>query len=543
MIARVGLAWMPAGLWSLVGLRVRAAGRDAAERLRTPSGALAGVATLLFFAVWLVPRLLLPDLRMVDSSWLAQVGPLGLLLVWFGQIAVRGGGEVLGFQAAEADQLFGGPFSPSELLRYKVTLLVVAWVLGGLMLSPMAAFYARHPLGGPAATLLVLPFLQMSAMLATLLRRGGRRRTWWRAAYGAVLVVLGLAALRVRAWGADAWIDALQAHPVAGALLLPFRAGIGLLVADQGGEVLQWAAVMLATDALLVVLLVRAGRGAWLELAAEGAQHVQAALQQVRRGGGVGTLGEVWTVGVPMLPRWRGLGTVAWRRLVEIVRRPATFVTLGGVVALVVVIGVLFPSAVGGMSRTATARGMMASAVAWGTVLVPGVLRLDFRADLDRLDPLLALPIRPSALFLGQILPMVVLVTGLCWTIFAGAALWAPGAAPLALVLGLAEPGFALAVLAVENALFLFFPVRMEGGEAALQSVGRNLAVTFGGWTIHGGLVVMAATTGGLGWLVTSSALVAGLAALLPLLGGAVLAVALGAARLARLDPSADVPR
>jgi hypothetical protein len=195
------------------------------------------------------------------------------------------------------------------------------------------------------------------------------------------------------------------------------------------------------------------------------------------------------------------------------------------------------------VGRTTLARGILGSGLVWGTVLVPGILRQDFRADLDRMDALIALPIRPVAVVVGQILPMAATVTLLGYAVLGIAVAVAPTVGSLALTVGVAEPAFALAVLAVENALFLWFPVRTEAGEAAVQSVGRNLIVSFVGWGVHGAGLLVAIVAGTAVALVTGSAVLGGLAAALPLLALAAVAVTAATVRFRRFDPSVHVPR
>ncbi|MCB9679982.1 MAG: hypothetical protein H6733_00795 [Alphaproteobacteria bacterium] len=539
--------WLPPSLWLLVRLRIGSAVRDGAQRIRTPGGFVTALLMVGFLGVWLVPLALLPPtFRPVNPGWMRAVGPLGLAMLWFGQVALRGGGEVLGFMPSEADQLFAAPYTPSQLLRYKVTLLVFAWTLGGLLMSPMAMFYAVRPVGGVLAAVLVLPFLQLSAMISALIREGGRRSVVGRAVF--LLVMVGLAV-------AVAWMPrdqslnvldsmtALQATPVGRVVLFPFRLGASLLYAGTMTELALAAAGMFLVDVALATLLVALGRRAWLEIAADGAQHMAGALARYRSGGGVSALGGWWGARVPAFPRWGGAGTVGWRRTIEILRRPTVYGALGGVLVLDLVVGLGATLVDPGVSAAGQAIVAMQNTLVWGTVLLPGVLRMDFRSDLDRMDILLALPLRPWALFAGQVLPMVVVVTALGWTVDVLAVVWAPSAAAWALVLIALQPCAAAMVLCVDNALFLWLPVRTEAGEAALQSVGRNLMITFLGWTLIGGSGTVAALVAGLAVYLGAGMLPAALLATVPLLGVAAVAAWLGTVRLRGFDPSVHVPR
>ena len=142
-----------------------------------------------------------------------------------------------------------------------------------------------------------------------------------------------------------ATLGAVLDAPISGTLLLPFASASILVGSDSVAEVLRAGGVLAAVDLALVVTLLILGRGEWLETAAEGASY----MQQVRsryRSGGMSTFGSVGSWRVPRLPRWGGAGPLLWRRFTELVRRPATFATLGGVILLVAVLAVALPGAV-----------------------------------------------------------------------------------------------------------------------------------------------------------------------------------------------------
>ncbi len=536
--------WLPPGLWRLIRVRIRAAGRAQLNRMRTPWGALSALATVFFLFAWFLPRWLSPDFsHRMDAVSVQRVGPFGLLVLWAGQITVRGGGEVLGFVPAEVEHLFAAPYKPSELLRYKVTVLFVTWWLGALLLTPIASFYAHTLLGALLSVSLVLPFLQLSAMVSAMVRDGGKRRPWFRVAFIAVAASLPLLALKMgphRTPAMWATLGAVLDAPISGTLLLPFASASILVGSDSLAEVLRAGGVLAAVDVALVVILLLLGRGEWLETAAEGASY----MQQVRsryRSGGMSTFGTVGSWSVPRFPRWGGAGPLLWRRFTELVRRPATFATLGGVILLVAVLAVALPGGHG--QRESSAYALAVASFVWSMVLVPGVLRADFRAELDQMDRLLALPVHPVAVVVGVTLPVAVASAALEMVLLSGVGLYMPNVGAELAPLFVVVPSFAAMVVSVENMLFLFLPVRVESGEAALQSVGRNLIVSMLGWGMQGiafGLGAAAAfgaiwVTGNLWFAATVAS-----GALLAFTAGCVLVAAW---RLRRFDPSKHVPR
>lgn len=537
-------AWLPPGLWRLIRVRLRAAGRAQLNRMRTPWGAVSALATAAFLLMWLLPRWLSPDFtERMDAVSVQRVGPFGLLILWAGQVTVRGGGEVLGFVPAEVEHLFAAPYKPSEVLRYKVTVLALTWWIGALLLTPIASFYAHTLLGALLSVTLVLPFLQLSAMVSAMVRDGGTRRPWFRAAFVAIAAMIPLLALKMgprRTPAMWATLGGLLHDPISGTLLLPFASASILVGSDSVAEVLRAGAVLALTDLALVGALLWLARGHWMETAAEGAYY----LQQVRtryRSGGLSTFGTVGTWRVPRLPRWGGAGPLLWRRITELVRRPATFATLGGVVLLVTVMAIALPTAHG--ERSSSAYALAVASFMWSMVLVPGVLRADFRAELDQMDRLLALPVHPVAVVVGVTLPVALASAALELVLLGGVWIYMPSVgaelAPLALVV----PTFAAMVVSVENMLFLFLPVRVESGEAALQSVGRNLIVSMLGWGTQGIAFALATGTGfAVIWL-TEQVWLASAVASVTLLVFSAVCVAISAWRLRRFDPSKHVPR
>ncbi len=501
-------AWLPPGLWLLLRLRLRAARRMAWLKLKTPGGVVAGISLVLFLAFW-VAQVWFKDAEnhFISTDTAMSMGPLALLVFWLGHITLRGGGELLGFMADEVDQLFGAPYSGPQLLRYKLTLLVIAWTLTALFLTPMATIYAATSLGGALGAWLVLPFLQLSAMNVALVRQH-TTGALARGAYVGLAVLLALAMTGVlpSVPGLDLEaIKAATAHPIGQAMLLPFSSATGIFVYHQTGQILQAAAGLALCNLALMALMLRLGRRAWLEQAAEGAEVLQQRLKSVSNGG-VGQLGEVWHVTVPRLPRMGGVGPIAWRRMVELARRPAAAAALGGLVLIVLGMGVIM-TRFGGLTPRNAAITLLITGAMWGAMLVPSTLRLDFRADLDRMDQLLALPLPPLVVVIGQLLPMVALVTAVEWLIIGGLTLWVPSILPLASVLALLMPTLVMVVVATENMLFLWFPVRIEAGEAALQSIGAHLLVTFGSWAVEAVVVSTAIGMGlALWWLSGSQA-------------------------------------
>ena len=185
-----------------------------------------------------------------------------------------------------------------------------------------------------------------------------------------------------------------------------------------------------------------------------------------------------------------------------------------------------------------------------GTVYLCSGLRFDFRASLDRMEVIKAWPLPPWRIFLATILPEVLLASALLSAAILVRAAVTGEFHPLLLgVIGVV-PLLTLTWVALDNAVFLFAPVRfIPGQEGALHHMGRTMLlvllriVLFGiVGALTGAVVLVLAFFGGQLLnlsedVVTVLAAVSGLIALV-LLDAALLAT--GGWLLRRFDVSRD---
>lgn len=157
----------------------------------------------------------------------------------------------------------------------------------------------------------------------------------------------------------------------------------------------------------------------------------------------------------------------------------------------------------------------------WVSVFLTSLVPFDFRGDIDRLGTLKTLPIAPWRLALGQLLTPTLLLTLIQWLILSVALVISPPPTLHALAVAAYVPVFSFLVIALENLLFLFFPVRvMAATPGDFQALGRNVLLTMGkmlGLAVVGGSAAMA---GVLTWLITGNPW-AGVAAAWPVLAAA----------------------
>jgi hypothetical protein len=178
---------------------------------------------------------------------------------------------------------------------------------------------------------------------------------------------------------------------------------------------------------------------------------------------------------VPWILGRGAFGAVAWHKTAAIVRKARGTVTLSAmIIVLLTLLTIVFTREVQD-PREASEKSAMIIAIA-GTLYLCAVLRFDFRSDLEIMDRIKTWPLRPSMLFLATLLPEVLLVSGLLALAVIGRTVWIGGFQPAILGIVAFQPLVVLTWVALDNAVYLFSPVRYTPGEeGALQNMGRSM--------------------------------------------------------------------
>ena len=537
---------MDRALWYLLFLRLRGGMRQRLHGLRTLRGALLTLAGAAFVAGWVWLLVSSPIDR--PSVWGGPVPtaparetlPLVLLFACAFTVATTSGPAIY-FNRAEVDFLFAGPFSRRSLLLYKFVVygfgaFITAFCISAVMPSSLRAWIAVL-----LGTFLTLVFLQLlSAVLGllgqTLAARLQRRWRW--AVMGCGLLVLAAALgeglLKTSAYDVLAWFRATCDSLAGRIVLAPFDIFARVLVAQTAEALVLWGALAAGVNALLLAGLV------WLdaeyyEAVEASSRRMRQRWQQLRRGRlGVPTSASA-SRRIPLLPHWSGAGPLAWRQATTAVRtsrRPMVLVHLA--------------AAAGGPALVAAVRYGLSPWAAVGVVMavcvifLPRMLLFDFRGDLEHLEQLKSLPLRPSAIVLGQLLTPTVLATTVLIFFFGMAALASSDAAVRTLLAAavLISLPYSLFHYAVENLIFLCFPWRVVPvGRMDFEFFGRTLlesalkvTATLGCWLAAGLLSIVVYTASG------QSRLISLAACWLFFLGAALLLVNLAARRFRRLN-------
>jgi hypothetical protein len=511
----------------LLLVRLQAYGwlRFLVRNLRTVKGAILAVVGLLVFVPWILTLVAMPEhTPAYPPEKLRLYGPAILLAYCVLNVLTSSGERAVYFTPAEVQFLFAAPFGRRELLGYKVFAGLVISLPSALILTLVFQAHARWWAAAFVALVLLLLFTQLFGMALNLavVAAGERLRARVR-----LTVVLAAALLAALVYGGTAlsraeggWLERAQGSAVWRALSWPLAQFVECFLADDVAGLLLHGAAALAVDGLLL-LVVFAVDADYLEATAASSARIYAQIQRLRGVAGAGAQGDEAPgaappararLGLPMPPALGGVGPQVWRQLTTALRQPARLVVLAVTFGLLML--AMAAGARGGESSPATAVGVGVGMMLWVAVFLTALVPFDFRGDVDRLALLKTLPVPAWRLALGQVLAPALLLTLLNWlgllALLAGVAWRALGGEALErgsaalLVAGLAfAPAFNFLLMAVENLLFLLFPVRLTASPGDFQALGRNvlfmlakmlLLVVVGGGAALAGFVVFLVT-------------------------------------------------
>lgn len=531
--SRPGAGALPL-LWrmKLVG-RARRLGR----RARSPLGALSILAGVALFGLWIASLVMRSS--MIERTGeppsvdVARAGlAVYLVFVAFSSLSFRG----VYVPRPELERLLAGPVSRASLVRYRmlgsITMSLPFLALLGLLLAPRfespgaaipaialtlpattvfgqgLSLIAAHTAGPlhrllervPGGVLRLVGALGLMGLLMALafgpglMDEGDRER---RAAVDLVLHGRDPSSMRELdpPPGIGERLTAAAEHPVVQVATAPLEPWARALTAPSPRAALPW----LGTIALLLVLLFEAVARLpvdFREASLRTSLDLERRFARARRGqGGVAAFqGDRVSSArsVPWLMGHGPFGAIVWLRTAWLLRQSRGALVVAGVVT---VAGIVMGTRVFGDSVAETA----AVAVLAVVYLASG-LRVDLRADIDRMEVLKAWPLSPAKLFAASLVPgtlvtsvvVAIITLGRCAILGA----WDPG--HLGVVA--AVPLLAFSWIAVDNGVFLLFPVRFVPGQgSAIQHAGRTFLLVMLRATLFGSLLVVA--IGG-GWFI-----------------------------------------
>jgi hypothetical protein len=556
---------MHPALLLLLRLRQGAFWRRTLASLKTPRGAAIMVATATFFALMVLPQLIVPILaafspvgaeanrQLVEAAMpiVRTLLPLALLAFVMVSVGTGWGESAIYFTPADVDFLFPGPFSRRDLLLYKLSQSVRGSLVAGTFFSLFAARYAPLLAGAWLGTVLTLLFINAVTLALTLLSQILSQRAdtrWRRAVLAAVAIAVGFGLVSsVRDFDLLHAIDSLSRfrESVVGRIVLaPFEPFGRMVTAPTIAELSLWAVIALGMVLGLFALSISLDAN-YLETAQRVSERHYQRLQRRRQGGGA--IAAVPLAGAYRIrlsrPRWLGgVGPNLWRQWLLLLRRSQGLLVLVAVALAMGVPLVFFRRQSKEEVQLYVVPIAVFAALAYQSVLASMQLPAGFRGDIDRMDWLKSLPIHPAALTLGQIVGPALLLS-LVQVILLVAAWMLCGGSHVMYLIGLALlVPVNLLLFGVENLMFLVFPMRPSAATAGdFQFMGKyTLLAMFKMLLAVVGLAV--ASAGAIVYLLVPQLWLAVGCCLLLLLGIDLIVVLLATKAFQRFDISLDTP-
>jgi hypothetical protein len=482
-----------------------------------------------------------------DPAAVRRTAPI--VLVAFCLLSLRGSASGAGiyFTPSEVDFLFSGPFHRRDLLLYKLLKATFSLAIVSLFLSVGLFKFVTSWIAGYIGCYLSLMFITLFSMAMALLAQSITERAYTR--FRQVLLVLLLMLMAVSIGrglgggmsdGLSGVLQQVQDSWIGRCLMAPFA--VFAMILTSGSlypELVQWVAVAVGLNALLVVVILWLDAD-YLEAAVATSQKVYERIQRVRRGQRVSSWAGRGTARwrLPQLPRWGGVGSIAWRQLTTALRQSPGFL----LALLFIAVGVGVAIRIGGLPENVV--GIVPGFVIWLTFFFTNMLRFDFRGDVEHIDWLKALPLRPAAISIGELATPVLVISAIQFAVLGGLGAvshdaWTHVGTAMAFA-----PLLNFFLFSVENLFFLLLPTRtMVVSPADFQSFGRQVVLMISKMLLFA-LCVGGAATPGLvgywlsGWRLPVFLIVSWIAMLLE----AALMVPLMAWAFRRFDVSADMP-
>ncbi len=482
----------------LVRMKLRGVLRTQVRRLKRPSGWIFAILGFVLFGLWvssLAVSLFFSRQPINDPQVLRLWTGIAILVLCAMTVISAFGHRGLYLPKEEIELAFSAPIPRGDLVRYRMGINLLRSIVAGILFGLGAA--RRMPVGifafvGVLVTLLTVPILGQATALQNRLGRVAKKLPL-RGVAALLGAVVGIAMLSLlfpleRAWHentansgpVDLVLDALDSSRTLRWILLPVQPWTRMITASDTLEFLCWLAVCAGVWIFAWETTARI-RVDYRETSLATSADLAKRLTRLRRGGSglAGSLLSKPTAGwnVPWVLGKGRFGAIAWHQLTTIARKARGTFLFSAVIVLLVTVAMTVAWRDTGPEA---ALGGAAILAVFGTIYLCSGLRFDFRNDLDRMEQIKAWPVRPAVVFFATVLPQVLVVSGM---LAAGILLrcaatggFHPGIFGILFV----QPLVALAWTSVDNAVFLYYPVRYTPGqEGALQHIGRSVMMSF----------------------------------------------------------------
>lgn len=468
---------LPRALWKLMGMRYRSrvrrlfSLRSPARFVLTVLGALAVTAWLgsVFVMMWAAGTKPHPEFA---------VAVVPMMMLGFLVLALTTGNTemALAFAPAEVDFLFPGPFTRRQLVTYRLVKVVIGSLTASVFFLMFMRGYAAHFWQAYAGAVVMILFINLSATLVALAQRTVAERMVRGARRALLVVVIGGVAYGV--WSVTrgpGWsVMDIARSPVVAGLAAPLRPFAMVMAAGSAAESLAWLAACLGMCGL-VLAGVYALDAQYAEAAVAASRRLETRLRRMRAGSVATTFGEksVRSRSAPLLGEMGAFGAVLRRQLLAAMRGTRVWI-----VALIAAGG--YAWAMSRFGRGPAGAAPLAPAGAMVVMMLPALLKFDFRSDLDQIEYLKTLPTRAATVAGAQLAVPVAMLTLVEIVVLAVTGWWRQAADTAPWALGLAVPVNVLLV-GVENLAFLLWPSRMAApGQGGMALSGRRMMMLLG---------------------------------------------------------------
>lgn len=465
-------------LRKLLGLRFHASLRRMVRGLKTVRGAAFSVLGVAALAFGFGPQIALMFTHPIRQTPDTLRESLPLALLGYCLLSVLSGADRRGihFTPAEIDFLFSAPFTRRQLLVYKLATSLPGLCFATLVFPLFLLRYQIMWLAPVVGCFLALLGIQLFATAVVLFSQTVAERAYTRFRKLVLFVLIIAIGVGIGSQvsgsfegGILALVRQINQSPVGATLLAPFAVFSRAITAERFfPDLVQWGSLAALVDLGLlgVVLWLDVN---YLESAIAASQKLYQRMQQARQGriGSASATAAKWHL--PRLPWLGGAGPVVHRQLTTALH------SLRGLIwMLLIPFFILTPMLVTMPSRQELAP--MLFPLGFMAVFLSRMLPYDFRGDLDHLDWLKSLPLRPAAVAAGQLVVPILIMTVSHALLFTVLGVLVKGSREILVVLALFTLPFNAIVFAFDNLVFLLFPVRLVAATPGdFQHIGRAM--------------------------------------------------------------------
>ncbi|RJP33724.1 MAG: hypothetical protein C4527_03890 [Candidatus Omnitrophota bacterium] len=472
---------MHPALITLLRLNMYARLRYTVRSLKTFRGAAFFIVAVGWFGLMIVPNLMMATkIGRTDPETVRSVFPFILLALCLLQLLSSAWEKALQFKLCEVDFLFTGPFTRRELLAYKIISSLGGTVFMSLLFSVIFLRHSPSWLACFCGLFFSFMFVGFLGMIILLLKQmiSVRAYTFTRIVILTIVLagfVLGMGREIPNLISENSLEVIKNFRESRGGfyLLLPLNILGQVLTAEHYvPDLLQWGFLALVMN-LILFLIIMALDANYLETSLTISQKMYTRMQKARKGQAWSNFGKNLTSRwrIPQLPRWGGVGPIAWRQLTHIMRNSG-----GMFFFLIILLIAMAPPLLFENFKDEKLQSFFIGVIVWISVIFTMSFPFGFRGDLDNMDWFKMLPLSSMAIAIGQTVGIVFFISALQIVLIALCALFSKGGYLILLTAVLFTLPFNGILIAMDNLLFLLFPIRiMQSSPGDFQNFGRQM--------------------------------------------------------------------